>query len=152
MSVTISLSALVCMACLFTPKVSCFAAASKKFLLLCWLNFFKFNIVGRLNDLFDGRCGVGKFRLNAFNVFLAVHYSGATRAERPSKHDDSQPLQRTRQAPGRRIHFDDVNGDGNRHDVQSEGENPATHVNRRGEGFSVLRWHLTCCFSAFLAS
>lgn len=116
-------------------------------LLLCWLNFFKFNIAVRLNNLFDGRCGTKNFWLKAaFNVFLAVHHSGASRAECSSKHDDSQPLQRTRQAPGRRIHVDDVDGDGNRHDMQSEGKNPATHVNRRGAGSSVPRWHLTCCF------
>lgn len=71
MSVTISLSALVCMACLFTPKVSTAVKFMSKLCLVLeasgrsfsfmLIEFFKFNIAVRLNNLFDGRCGTANF-------------------------------------------------------------------------------------------
>lgn len=63
MSVTISLSALVCMACLFTPKAS-------------------------------ATCRLKSTFINSRSP-TALHHSRATRAQRPTEHDDSEPLQRT---------------------------------------------------------
>lgn len=44
-------------------KLHSWAEASGK-VFLCWLNFFKFNIAVRLNNLFDGRCASKYFWLN----------------------------------------------------------------------------------------
>lgn len=67
MSVTISLSALVCMACLFTPKVSFY-----------------------LNDR------ILTLSIISFNIFppTALHHSGTTWTKRSTKHDGSQSMQR----------------------------------------------------------
>lgn len=61
-------------------------------------------------------------------------------------------MQRTQQATSHRLNIDDVNRDGDCDNLQSKGEDSATHVDRWGEGFAIFRYihHLAFNVSAVL--
>jgi hypothetical protein len=106
MSVTISLSASVTMACLFTPKVI-FLSKIMKF--------------SDQNELLS-----------------ALHYSGASGTQHSSEHDDGKSMQGIEQAANHGIHVNDVNCDGYGDDMQSKGENSASHVDCRCENVAIF--------------
>lgn len=119
MSVTISLSALVCMACLFTPKVT---MIKRRYLSHATLSvaFIKpSSIKSVLTQTFI-----------ELSMYLALYHPSPTRTECSPKYDDRKSMQRTRQASSYRLNIDDVNRDGDCDNLQSKGEDSASHVDR----------------------
>lgn len=115
MSVTISLSALVCMACLFTPKVS-----------------DPIQFIEKRDKKCTYRTIFTHYPQLCHRVIAALHYTGATRTERSKEYDGGQSLQKwIDKARRHRAIFHDEHCDGDDVDMQSEGKAPATNVDCR---------------------
>lgn len=129
MSVTISLSALVCMACLFTPKVIDHWKFPCCIPITSFSSYSSTSFSYDLNATFDRawwhKLIGAKVSSSCYQsiiivwLFLLVDRIGKTASDR--------------------FHVNDVNCYGDGHYVQSKGENSTSHVDCWGEKLSVFR-------------